>query len=229
MKFIDRTEAGELLAAKLYTYTTQDVVVYAIPRGGVETASAIAKLLHAPLEIIVTRKIGHPENPEYAIAAVSESGFIIGDKHELAIINMTWLKKQINKEIKEATRRRKKYENGREFESPRGKIAIVVDDGIATGWTFQAALRELEKCNPRKVVIATPIMPRSVFQQLKMKSDEVVALEIPSNDTFLGAIGMYYDDFHQLTDEEVIALLDEHTQWLKKNPKQSAYQLRDRR
>lgn len=220
MRFRDRTEAGQLLAEKLKKYQNKDVVVYALPRGGVVTAVEIARFLDVPLNLIITRKISHPYNPEYAIAATAENGHIVGTRRELMAVDEEWLEEEIEKGRQEAARRRKKYVHERKVTSPENKIAILVDDGVATGLTLRVGILELKHHNPKKLIVAVPIVPRSTANVLKNEADELVALEIPSDDAFLGAVGAYYDDFGQVEDEQVIKTLKEHESWLqrKKNP-----------
>lgn len=219
MKFKDRTEAGQLLARALKTYKDKDVVVYALPRGGVVTAFEIAKYLHAPLDLIITRKIGHPDQPEYAIAATAENGHILGGVGQLGSIDKAWLAREIKREQQEAKRRREKYLQGKDEISAAGKVAILVDDGVATGLTMRAGVMELLHRHPSKIVVAVPVLPLSTAQELRALVDDLVALEIPTDHTFLGAVGAYYDDFTQVTDQEVIKILDLHTVWLQKSTK----------
>lgn len=207
MLFENRAQAGKLLAKALKTYRGKDVVVYALPRGGVVTGLEIAKYLHAPLDLIITRKIGHPYQSEYAIAAITENGDIIGDKKELAQINTSWLHAAIKKEKEEIKRRRHTYMKDRKRISAKGKLAIVVDDGVATGLTLRAGIKQLQRQHPQKIVIAVPVLPQSVTRILKREVNELVALEIPSDDVYLGSVGAYYDSFPQVSDEEVIDLL----------------------
>lgn len=207
MRFTDRTEAGQLLADKLKKYKDKDIVVYALPRGGVVTALEIAKYLDAPLDLVITRKIGHPYQPEYAIAAVAENGHIVGTQSELESVDKKWLKEEIERQKQEAKRRRKKYLAGREKREVHGKVAILVDDGIATGLTMRAGIKELQHRHPKKIVIAVPVIPQSTSAVLKKEKSEVIALDVPPDDKFLGAVGSYYEDFSPVEDEEVIAIL----------------------
>ncbi|MDO8269159.1 MAG: phosphoribosyltransferase family protein [Candidatus Levybacteria bacterium] len=215
MYFKNRTEAGEMLAQKLGKYANRDVVVYALPRGGVVTAVEIAKHLHAPLEVVITRKIGHPTNPEYAIAAISENGHMVTNRSELASIEEDFLQKEIEKQREEIKRRKEMYLGGREIISTDGKIAILVDDGVATGLTLRVGIIELRHRNPKKIVIAVPIVSKSTADVLKNEIDELIALEIPSDDVFLSSVGDYYENFKQVEDSEVIEILDAHRMWLK--------------
>lgn len=216
MQFINRTEAGELLSEQLKKYKGKDVIVYALPRGGVLTAREIARELNAPLDLIITRKISHPHSPEYAIAATAENGHIIGDRREIMGVDEDWLEEEIETERHEAARRREKYLGGRGPISPEGKIAVLVDDGVATGLTLRVGILELRHNHPKKLIVAVPVVPRSTANILKEEIDELVALDIPSDDVFLGAVGAYYEDFSQVSDREVINVLNEHEAWLKR-------------
>jgi len=216
MYFTDRKEAGELLAKKLRKYQHKDVIVYGLPRGGVVTAREIARFLNAPLDLIITRKISHPYSPEYAIAATAENGHIIGNRRELIAIDEDWLEEEIENQRHEAIRRRKKYLAGRKPMLPEGKIAILVDDGVATGLTLRVGIIELRHHHPKKLVVAVPVIPRSTANLLRTEADDVIAIEIPADDTFLGAVGAYYEDFSQVTDQEVIEILREHEAWLRR-------------
>lgn len=184
--------------------------MYAFPRGGVVTAIPIAKFLHVPLDLIIARKISHPDNPEYAIAATAENGHIVGTRSEMTSIDKEWLEEEIERQRQEAARRRKKYLQGREMISPVGKIAILVDDGVATGLTIRVGILELKHHKPLKLVVAVPVVSKSTAEVFKTEADELVALEIPTDDNFLGAVSAYYESFPQVEDEEVIRILDEH-------------------
>lgn len=216
MRFVNRKEAGELLAKQLKKYKGKDVVVYALPRGGVVTAEEIAKTLDAPLDLIITRKISHPYSPEYAIAATAENGHIIGNRREIMGLDEDWLKEEIEVQQREVARRRKKYLQGTGPVSPEGKIAILVDDGVATGLTLRVGIMELRHYHPKKLIVAVPIVPRSTANILEKEIDELVALQIPSDDVFLGAVGAYYEDFSQVSDQEVINIIKEHQERLKR-------------
>lgn len=220
MYFKDRKQAGQLLARKLKKYKDKDVIIYALPRGGVVTALEIAKYLNAPLDLIITRKIGHPHEPEYAIAASAENGHIVGNSRELKSVDEKWLKQEIENQRLEAKRRRETYLQGRSEISAEGKIAILVDDGIATGLTMRAGIMELKHRHPKKIIVAVPVVPQTTAQILKKEISELVALEVPSDDTFLGAVSAYYDEFSPVEDEEVIAILKVYDKQQKQVAKQ---------
>lgn len=202
------------MAEKLEKYIDKDVIVYAVPRGGVVTAVEIAKFIRAPLDLVITRKISHPYNPEYAIAATAENGHIVGQRRELASIDEDWLEEEMERQRREAVRRRKKYLHGRCMISPEGKIAIVADDGVATGLTLRVSIMEVKHHNPVKLVVAVPVLPKSTARIFKEEADELIALEMPSDDKFLGAVGSYYKSFAQVEDKDVIRILNNHKEWL---------------
>ena len=208
MYYRDREEAGELLANKLSDYKDQDVVVYALPRGGVITAAVIAKALDATLDLVLVRKIGHPYQPEYAIAAIGESGDVVANEREIAQVDAGWYEQEKKRQQKENTRRRKEYLHGRAPISAAGRTAILVDDGVATGLTLRAGIRELCHLRPDKIIVAVPVIPSTTAEIIREEADELVALEIPSGGAFLGSVGSYYDHFPSVVDDEVIELMD---------------------
>jgi len=205
MYFTDRHDAGRKLAELLRTYGDSDAVVYALPRGGVPVGFEIAETLGVPLDLVITRKIGHPHNPEYATCAVAEDGTLLCDEEEKALLEPEWLERAISKEQQEASRRRRAYLAGKNHISATDKIAIVVDDGIATGLTARAAVLSIRKEKPAKLVVAVPVAPHEVVEALRNEADEVMVLEDAKE--YLGAVGAYYSDFPQITDDEVIELL----------------------
>ncbi len=208
MYFKDRTQAGQLLAERLKQYVGKEVVIYAIPRGGIIIGAEIAKSLSVPLDLVIVKKISHPRNPEYAIAAAAENGHIVGQRRELASIDDNWLKEEMERQRREAAKRRRKYLHGRGMISPEGKIAIVVDDGVATGLTLRVGIMEVKHHNPAKLVVAVPVVPKSTAKILKAETDELVALEMPSDGEFLGSVGSYYENFAQVNDKDVIKIFD---------------------
>lgn len=205
MRFKDRQEAAVLLAEKLKKYSGDETVIYAVPRGGVVLGVAVAKALEAPLDLVIVRKIGSPANPEYAVCVVAENHDLICDPREKESIDKEWLEKAIEEERQEAIRRRRLYWGERGRPSVVGKTAIVVDDGVATGLTFLMALAEVKHLGPRKLVAAIPVMPAEMVKKIGEVADEVVYLDAPTD--FAGAVGNYYDEFPQVSDEDVIRLL----------------------
>jgi len=206
MRFKDRTDAGRQLAELLAgRYAGIDGIVYALPRGGVVLGVEIARRLGLPLDLIIARKIGHPHNPEYAIGAVTEQGELVTNPREIESVRREWLAREIEKERREAERRHAVYLNGRTPLSAAGRTAILVDDGIATGLTMQAAIRAVQRQHPARVVVAVPVVPADTAARLEREADEVVALDVATD--YFGAVGAYYDDFPQVTDGEVVELL----------------------
>ncbi len=205
VRFRDRVDAGRRLAALLTRYQNQDAVVYALPRGGVPVAREIADALNCPLDLIIIRKIGHPSNPEYALGAIAEDGLLVVKEEELARLDRDWFAAEKQRQLQEAGRRRQLYLGGKQPLSAAGKIAILVDDGIATGSTMLVAVKKVRREKPAKIVVAVPVSPKDTARRFAKEVDEFVAVSIP--ETFWGAIGYYYDDFTQVSDEEVMALL----------------------
>jgi putative phosphoribosyl transferase len=206
MHFKDREEAGRKLAEALEKYKGEDVVVYALPRGGVVLGYEIARALNAPLDLVISRKIGYPGNEECAVCAVAEDGHMICDRAGASQIDPDWIQSQALKERQEARRRRIVYLKGREPLTVEGKTAIIVDDGVATGLTLILAIEELKYRNPKKIVVAIPVAPADTAERIRSEVDDLVAVDIPA--FYLGAVGAYYDKFPQLTDEEVIDLME---------------------
>lgn len=201
--FKDRIEAGKKLAALLSEFKSTNAIILALPRGGVIVGAEVAHALSLPLDIIVTRKIGAPENDEYAIGAIDQDGEGVWSEFEHARVDTKWLTEKIAAEKKEALRRLSLYRGTRAPLDFHGKTAIIVDDGIATGMTMQAAIRYAKKLNAHKVVVAVPVAPPSVVETLK-KEAMVYTLETP---VFFSAVGEWYKDFPQVEDSEVVATL----------------------
>jgi predicted phosphoribosyltransferase len=208
MPFADRTDAGRKLAQALAAYKDQHAVVLALPRGGVPVAAQVAAALKAPMDLILVRKIGVPMQPELAMGAVVDgaSPLIVRNEDVIALagVEEAEFKSVCDRELAEIERRRKLYLGGRERIEVAGKVAIVVDDGIATGATTRAALRATRARKPRKLVLAVPVAPTDSLAAMKAEADEVVCLE--DYESF-GAIGYYYSDFRQTSDQEVIDTL----------------------
>lgn len=204
MQFIDRVHAGKLLAQKLKSYKNTNSVVYALPRGGVITGYEISKYLHIPLDIVLTRKISHPYDPEYAVAAVSESGCVASSLSSEEL-DEAWFAAEIKRQQDEIRRRRKVYLAPQI--SPEGKTAILVDDGAATGLTLEAGIMELKQKNVFKIIIAVPVLAASTEKKLLPRVDRVVAILVPLDKDFLGSVGSYYQNFLQVEDYEVIDIL----------------------
>ncbi len=210
--FADRRDAGRRLAARLQHLQKPDVCVLGIPRGGVIVAAEVAAALGAPLDVIVPRKIGAPFNPELAVGAVAPDGTIFYDETLIgrAGIERRELEQQAARELQEIRRRLSVYRGACTGCGPgavpeyRGRTVILVDDGIATGYTVQAALRSLRRQKPDRLVLAVPVAPRDSLARIGPDADEVICLLVPED---FYAVGQFYQDFRQTTDEEVIAAL----------------------
>jgi putative phosphoribosyl transferase len=208
MPFADRTDAGRKLAKNLAHYKDQQPIVFALPRGGVPVASEVAVALDAPLDLILVRKIGVPYQPELAMGAVVDGSKPIKVRNEdvirLAGIGEAEFQAACDRELAEIERRRRHYLGDRPHPGVGGRVAILVDDGIATGATIRAALRATRMRNPKTLVLAVPVAPTSTLETLRGDADVIVCLE--DYEPF-GAIGLFYGDFRQVHDEEVIATL----------------------
>lgn len=207
MIFKDRLEAGQRLAKVLEKYKRQkDTIILALPRGGVVVGFEVAKTLELPLDLVVPRKIGAPGNPEFAIGAITEEGE--GIFNEAVIrdygISKEYIDKTVEEEKKEAQRRLKAYRGDRPPLNLVEKTVIIVDDGIATGLTMRAAIKSVKNKDPKKIVVAVPCGAKDSIDQIKQEVDEVVCLHAP---IFFGAVGAFYENFEQTTDEEVIELM----------------------
>jgi len=199
--FRDRSEAGRLLAEKLRKYQNVPGVLLAVPRGGVPVAYEVAKELNMPLEIVLVKKLGHPLNKEYAIGAVGlKDMFVI--PHE----NVTefYIQNQVQKIRTRLHEMQKKFMGDKEPQDIEGKTVIIIDDGVATGNTLLATIEILKKQKPKKIVVAAPVVSRSAAHKLTKEADELISLLIP--DSFYG-VGVFYEDFSQVSDEEVLGYL----------------------
>lgn len=207
MIFHDRTDAGKKLASKLVAYKNDpDAVVLGLPRGGVVTAFEIAQGLHLPLDIVVPRKISAPGNAEFAIGAITEDGKGIFSNEIIDAygISSGYIEQEIEKEKKESQRRLKLYRDDLLPLDLKDKTVLLVDDGIATGLTMQAAIISVRSKNPRKIIVAAPVMARDASEKLKHEADEVVALDVPA---LFMAVGQFYEQFDQTTDKKVVDLM----------------------
>jgi putative phosphoribosyl transferase len=208
MPFENRQQAGRQLAQALTRYKHEQPVVLALPRGGVPVAVEVAAALHAPLDLILVRKIGVPMQPELAMGAVVDGGkpLIVRNEDIIALtgIEEAEFKRVCDAELAEIERRRQRYLGTRPRAKVEGKTAIVIDDGIATGATTRAALRATRARKPKKLVLAVPVAPTDSLAAMREEADDVVCLE--DHEDF-GAIGFYYADFRQTSDREVIDAL----------------------
>ena len=213
--FRDREEAGRLLAEHLETRLAADAgeaVVLAIPRGGVIVAATVASALGAPLDVIVPRKLGAPGNPELAVGALAladgEEIALVDDRTVRALgVSDQYLHEEIERQRREILRREAAYREGRPPEAVEGRMAVLVDDGVATGLTARAAARAVSRRSPREVVVAVPVAPPETVREFAAEGIRLEALETPSP---FGAVGRFYLDFRQVEDDEVKAVLRAH-------------------
>lgn len=205
--FRDRVEAGKRLGEVLKKSVKGDAVVLAIPRGGVVVANEVANILGAPLDVIVTRKISPPGEPEYALGAVTQEGEVIMDRQAAESLGAgpDYLEAEIAKKREEVRERTRKFRGDRPFPPLAGKVVVVVDDGIATGSSVGAAVMSLKKMKPSAIVVAVPVAPRDAVETLSDDGNRVVCLETPGP---FFSIGEFYGDFEQVEDDEVREILD---------------------
>jgi len=210
MAFKNRSEAGKKLGAALANYKEQKPVILALPRGGVPVAAEVATALNAPLDLILVRKIGVPFQSELAMGAVVDGGAPTIVRNEdvirLAGVDESDFKAVCDSELAEIERRRRLYLGNRARVDVKGRVTIVIDDGIATGATTRAALRATRMRNPKKLILAVPVAPTDTIAAMREEVDEIVCLE---DYEVFGAIGFYYSDFRQVSDDEVIEMLQQ--------------------
>jgi putative phosphoribosyl transferase len=208
-QFCDRTEAGQFLAESLTGYANrEDVVVLALPRGGVPVAAEVAERLNAPLDVFVVRKLGLPSHPELAMGAIASGGARVFNGE---VVNALRIPDEVidavsAEELIELQRRERAYRSGLPPLEVEGRTVIVVDDGVATGSTMLAAISALRQLNAARIVVAAPVIAASSYREIQRKADEVAAVMIPER---FYAVGQWYEDFSQTSDEEVRDLLAE--------------------
>jgi putative phosphoribosyl transferase len=207
--FRNRQHAGELLAAQLSAYRGQsNALVLALPRGGVPVAAILARELGLPLDVFPVRKLGAPGQPEYAIGAIAVNGLVVFHHHAITSLRVSQaaIDSVIAREHDELLRQERVYRDPRPPLILAGKIIILVDDGLATGYTMLAAIRAARELHPARIVVAVPVAPADTLDLLRSEADEVVCVHIPRE---LFAIGQFYEDFSQTTDDEVREALRE--------------------
>ncbi len=205
--FEDRFQAGRKLADLLFSYKNDPAaVILALPRGGVEIGSEISKILKLPLDVVMVRKIGHAYHPEYAIGAIAEGQKAIYNEREATLFEQKWLK-QAEKKALDLIKKRIELYFGSETRriNIKDKTAIIVDDGIATGFTMGIAVKAVKDKGAKKVIVAVPVAPADSIKRLEGLTDEVIVGENPED--FLGAVGSHYYNFDQVSDDEVKTLL----------------------
>jgi predicted phosphoribosyltransferase len=202
-RFADRRHAGAVLAKHLDMYLgREDLVVLALPRGGVPIAYEVARHLHAPLDVLVVRKLGAPGHPEYAMGAIAGGGISVLDEAFVHAqrIPARVIEAIVERERAEVVRRERAYRANRPPVAVRGQIAVVVDDGLATGATMQAAVMALRRLSPAGIVVAVPVGSRQACEALSATADQVVCPLMPEP---FSAVGLWYADFSETTDDEV--------------------------
>jgi putative phosphoribosyl transferase len=206
--FKNRKDAGRRLAARLLRYKDEHPVVLALPRGGVPVAYEVAMALNAPLDVVVVRKLGAPGQPELGIGAVVDGDHpqTVLNEDVVCLLGVSgdYVNREVARELREIRRRQESYRGGRSSERIEGRTAIVIDDGIATGGSVRAALRGVRCSNPMRLILAVPVAPPETVESLQPDVDELVCLSMP---VFFHAVGQFYEDFQQTTDEEVVRLL----------------------
>jgi len=203
--FRDRAEAAERLARKLEHYRGENPLVLGVPRGGVPMARTIADALDGDLDVVLVHKIGSPENPEFAIGAVGEDGTVeLRGDHGIGRVREQWLEDEIQRQLQTLRQRRRTYSPVRPPIDPAGRTVIVVDDGAATGATLLMALELLRARQPQRLVVALAVAPPDTAERLADAADEVICLQTPR---LFFAVGQYFREFEQVSDEEVIELL----------------------
>lgn len=201
--FYDRADAGNQLAKELEKYQgNKNALILAVPRGGVIIGKIISDKLNLPLDIVITRKISAPGNPEYAIGAVAEQGEPILNEEIIGTMGITpdYLDQEISHKQEEIRHRLKLYRSDRPNLSIKDKTIIIVDDGVATGYSILATIQYLRNQHPKKIVLAIPVIPRDTLSAIKQKVDHLIYLEAPE---VFSAVGQFYENFSQVTDEEV--------------------------
>lgn len=209
--FRDRREAGRAVAEQLMSYRdNDDVLVFGLARGGVPVAWEIARALHAPLDVFLVRKIGVPGWSELAMGALASGGGLVMNDDVVSSVRVTdeQVREVIDSETAELARREHAYRGGRPMADPRGKVAILVDDGIATGASMLAAVRAVRGAGPKSIIVAVPVGPDSTCRELGQEADDVVCVTMPPG---FEAVGQVYADFHQVGDDEVRELLNTPT------------------
>lgn len=206
--YLDRLAAGKRLAEELENYDFESVCILAVPRGGIAVAAPVAQKYNTPLQVLVTRKIGHPENPEFAVGSVMPDGSAVVDADTLRLYHVPqdYLEEAIIREYAELRRRMILYTGSEALPDVKGRTVMVVDDGIATGYTMKAAARWLKTRDPLKMILAAPVASPEAVRKLAKEADAVICPLQPED--FM-SVGAFYHDFAQITDQEAIRILQE--------------------
>jgi putative phosphoribosyl transferase len=206
MVFRDRAHAGRELAAQLSGLARERPIVLALPRGGVPVGVEVARALGAPLDVLTVRKLGAPHNPELAVGALAEDGTAVLDAASARYVGMTQtqFERIVERETRELRRRMERFRDDREPLNVRGRTVVLVDDGLATGLSDLAAVRALRRRGAARIVVAAPVGSHEALALLQEEADEIVCHTVPRE---LLGVGYWYEDFHAVSDEEVLALL----------------------
>lgn len=211
--FLDRQDAGRRLAKKLAAWVERDdVVVLALPRGGVPVAFEVAQHLHAPLDLMLVRKLGIPGHEELAMGALALPDICVFN-HDVILgtgVSQQDIDRVVAKEMNELQRRNKAYRGGEPAPNLKGRIVILVDDGIATGASMHAAISAVAQQQPLRTILAVPVASEEAYEMLRQQVDEIVCLHTPT--PFFG-VGRFYEDFSQTSDDEVVRLLEQARHW----------------
>ncbi len=206
MQFIDRADAGVELSKDLDKYVDDKSIVIALPRGGVRIGYEVSEKLKLPLFVLVVRKLGSPDNPELGIGAIAENDTFILDRCIIDYLGITsnQIDKVLESEKNELNRRIKQYRSGKPLPNTSGKTIILVDDGLATGVTARAAIKALKKNKPEKIIFAAPVCAHETVKRIRVEVDHIICLIKPNK---MRSINFYYQDFSEVTDAEVNAML----------------------
>lgn len=204
--FKNRQDAGEKLAIKLEKFKAENPIILAIPRGGIVTAYETIKKFNFKWDLIIPRKIGAPYNKEIAIGAISVDGTYLLNQEFIDLLNISneYIEKEVFEQTEEIKRRLVKYKGNESFPDVKNKTVILIDDGIATGFTIKAAIKSIRKHDPKKIVLAVPVAPQNTITELEKIVDEIICLQIPSE---FHAVGIHYKNFEQTTDDEVFNIV----------------------
>lgn len=202
MPFKSRIEAAELLAQQLIRYRAQKPLVLGVPRGAVPMARIIADTLDGDLDVVLVHKLRAPDQPEFAIGSVSEAGHVyVSELAHRFGIPQKYIEEETKAQLTELRRRRELYTPVRPPANPKDRVVIVVDDGVATGWTMTAALRAVRALGPKRLIAALAVAPAEAIERMEKEADEVCCLECPE---YFYAVGQFFEEFPQVSEEEVI-------------------------